>query len=71
MFLLASAANTNASPALRALLEEKRVLEERIESLRGMKARMEAAVYERELEKLLIELAEKNQAIKKLEGGQE
>ena len=68
-FLLASAANSNASPALRALLEQKRQIEEKIENLRTLKSKMEAAAYEKELEKLLIELSLKNQEIKKLEGG--
>jgi hypothetical protein len=58
-----------SNPALKALYEEKRELEARVETLRGMKAKMDAATYEKELEKLLVDLALKNQAIKKLEGG--
>jgi hypothetical protein len=34
-----------------------------------MKPKMDAAMYEKELEKLLTDLALKNQEIKKLEGG--
>ena len=66
-FLLGAATNTNASPELRALLDEKREIEQKIEGLRAMKARMETAAYEKELEKLLLELTAKNQQIKKLE----
>jgi hypothetical protein len=57
-----------ANPALKALYEEKRELEARIETLRGMKAKMDPATYDKELEKLLVDLALKNQAIKKAEG---
>lgn len=59
------AATTN--PELKALYDAKRGIEEKINTLRGMKPRMEVAVYDRELEKLLIELAETNQKIKLLE----
>jgi hypothetical protein len=61
------AATTN--PQLKALYDEKRELEGRIEILRGMKAKMDPATYDKELERLLVDLALKNQAIKKLEGG--
>jgi len=57
-----------SNPALKALYEEKRELEARIETLRGMKAKMDPAAYDKELEKLLVDLALKNQAIKKAEG---
>lgn len=56
-------------PRLRTLLAEKQELEEKIETLKSMKATMEAAVYERELEKLLVDLSLKNQEIRRLEGG--
>ncbi len=55
------------NPELKALYDAKRSTEEKINTLRGMKPRMEVAVYDRELEKLLIELAETNQKIKQLE----
>lgn len=55
------------NPELKALYDTKRSIEEKINTLRGMKPRMEAAVYDRELEKLLVELAETNQKIKQLE----
>jgi hypothetical protein len=57
-----------SNPELKALYEQKRELEARIETLRGMKSKMDPAVYEKELEKLLVDLALKNQAIRKLEG---
>ena len=55
------------NPELKALYDTKRSIEEKINTLRGMKPRMEAAVYDRELEKLLVELAETNLKIKQLE----
>jgi hypothetical protein len=66
-FLLSNNVAAVADPALRALLEEKRQLEEKIEALRALKPKMEAATYEKELEKLLIDLSLKNQQIKQLE----
>jgi len=55
------------NPELKALYEQKKSIEDKINVLRGMKARMEAAVYDRELEKLLVELAETNLKIKAVE----
>jgi hypothetical protein len=63
-----SPALTAASPELRALYQEKQQLEEKVATLRSMKANMEAALYERELEKLLVALAETSQRIRQLEG---
>ena len=57
-----------ANPALKALYDERKALEEKVATLRSMKASMDAAIYERELEKLLVELAEKNQQIRQAEG---
>jgi hypothetical protein len=57
-----------ANPALKALYDERKALEEKVATLRSMKASMDAAIYERELEKLLLELAEKNQQIRQAEG---
>lgn len=56
-------------PRIRTAYAEKQALEEKIETLKSMKATLEEAVYERELEKLLIDLSLKNQEIRKLEGG--
>jgi hypothetical protein len=55
------------NPELRALYEEKRKVEEKIATLRSMKSNMDSAIYEREIEKLLLELAEKDQRIRQLE----
>lgn len=57
-----------ADPALRTLHEERRELERRAEALKLMKASMPPAQYAAELEKLLIELARKSQAIRAIEG---
>lgn len=55
---------TSADPALRALYEQKRALEARIDSLKAAKANMEPASYEQALEKLLLELARKDREIR-------
>jgi hypothetical protein len=57
-------------PKLRALYEERRDLERRVEGLKLMKTGMEPARYASELEKLLTELALKSQQIKGAEGKQ-
>jgi len=55
-------------PKMRALYEERRDLERRVEGLKLMKTSMEPARYASELEKLLTELALKSKQIKDLEG---
>jgi hypothetical protein len=55
-------------PALRALYEERRELERRVEGLKLMKTGMEPARYAADLEKLLTELALKGQQIRSAEG---
>jgi hypothetical protein len=50
-----------------ALYNEKRELETRIADLRNLKDQMEQEVYEAELERLLVELALKNRAIRERE----
>jgi hypothetical protein len=65
----ASGAPPNASPALRALYAEKNQIENRIADLKAKKDTMDPAAYESELEKALLELAAKTQAIRRLEGG--
>jgi hypothetical protein len=57
-----------ADPKMRALYEERRDLERRVEGLKLMKSGMEPARYASELEKLLTQLALKSQQIKDLEG---
>jgi hypothetical protein len=55
-------------PKLRALHEERRALERRVESLKLMKDSMEPQRYASELEKVLVELALKSRQIKELSG---
>ncbi len=57
-----------ADPKMRALYEERRDLERRVEGLKLMKNGMEPARYASELEKLLTDLALKSKQIKELEG---
>lgn len=57
-----------ADPKMRALYEERRDLERRVEGLKLMKNGMEPARYASELETLLTELALKSKQIKDLEG---
>ena len=55
-------------PKLRQLYEERRELEQRVESLKLLKTGMDAAKYASELEKALTDLALKTQQIRALEG---
>lgn len=55
-------------PRMAALEREKDALEARIDSLRRRKASMDSTAYERELEKLLVSLAEKNKEIRDATG---
>ena len=55
-------------PKMRALYEERRDLERRVEGLKLMKTSMDPARYASELEKLLTDLAVKSRQIKDLEG---
>jgi hypothetical protein len=57
-----------SDPKLRALHEERRGLERRVESLRLMKDSMEAQKYAAELEKVVTELALKTREIRAAEG---
>jgi hypothetical protein len=54
-------------PQLRQLHEERRELEQRVESLKLLKAGMDPAKYAAEIEKLLTDLAMKTQQIRALE----
>ncbi|MHB1326783.1 MAG: C13 family peptidase [Gemmatimonadales bacterium] len=58
----------SADPRVAALLAERRRLEGAVAALRGRKAAMDSVAYERELERLVLELAETNQAIRSLRG---
>ena len=57
-----------ADPKLRALYEERRALERRVESLRLMKDSMDPQRYAAELEKVVTELALKTRQIRDAEG---
>jgi hypothetical protein len=52
------------NPRVAALVAERQALESEVAALRARKDSMEAAAYERELERLLIAIAEKTQAIR-------
>jgi hypothetical protein len=62
-------APANASPALRALYQQKRAIEKQIEALKAIKDTMDPTRYEQELEKLLVDLATRNQEIRRMERG--
>ena len=62
------AMTADASPELRALYDERRALEERIDVLRASKAGLEPARYASELETLIIDLARAGRAIREIEG---
>jgi hypothetical protein len=62
------AAPAAADPRVAALLAERRALERQVAELRGRKATMDAADYDRELERLLLAIAEKTQAIRATSG---
>ncbi len=71
MLSLGTARNADtmsADPTMRALYEERRELERRVEGLKLMKSGMEPARYASELEKLLTNLALKGRQIRDLEG---
>ena len=53
---------------MRALYDERRALELRVEGLKLMKTGMDPARYASELEKLLTDLALKSKEIRDLEG---
>ncbi|HEY0931094.1 MAG TPA: hypothetical protein VGE27_14335 [Gemmatimonas sp.] len=55
---------TAANPRVAALIAERQVLESQVAALRARKASMAADAYDAELERLLLSIAEKTQAIK-------
>src|SRR5690606_33723497 len=59
-----------ADPKLRALYEERRELERRVDALKLMKGAMPPDRYASELERLVTELALKTRQIRELEGKQ-
>jgi hypothetical protein len=68
---VASAAGvTNTDdPVLRGLLQERAEIERRLDALRARRNTMEAAEYDQQLEALLVELALKDQEIRRRGGG--
>lgn len=64
----AAATASVADPALRALLEEQRKLEDEVAALRLRKDSMDPKEYDQQLEKLLTDLAVKARAIREREG---
>jgi hypothetical protein len=55
-------------PAVRSLLATRRGLEAEITALRARKSGLDSASYERQLEELLVKLAETNQALRAAQG---
>ena len=71
LLALGSTGQSDTLPAdskVRALYEERRALERRVESLRLMKDSMDAARYAADLEKLVTDLALKTRQIREAEG---
>jgi hypothetical protein len=68
LFLSAGASQpvpgADADPAIRALVDERQALEERIAALKASTEKTDPAAYASELERLLIDLARTNAAIK-------
>lgn len=63
-----AAASAASSPEIRSLVAEKQALEARVQALTARKSEMEEGVYQQELERLLLDLARKNQEIRRKEG---
>lgn len=61
--------STTTDPRAAALVAERSELEAQVASLRGRKDKMTAAAYESELERLLVQVAQKTQAIRALSAG--
>ena len=59
----------STDPRVMALVGERRVLESLIDSLRRLKPTMDSTAYQQSLEKLLLQIAAKTQAIKALQAG--
>lgn len=63
------AAATSSDPKVAALQTELRDLQDQLTVLKSRKAQMDSAKYDSELERLLIAIAEKTDAVKKAGGG--
>ena len=59
----------SSDPRVAALEREKDVIETRLDSLRRRKTAMDSTAYDKALEDLLVQLAEKNKAIRDATGG--
>jgi len=59
---------TTSDPRVASLVAERRRLEAAIAELRGRKARTDSTMYQRDLEQLLVKLAETSQAIRAVQG---
>lgn len=60
---------SSGDPRIVALVAERKAIEDELASLRARKATMPPVEYDRELERLLVAMAEKTQAINALGGG--
>jgi len=69
-FVLRAASAKAADPAVRSLVAERAAIQQKIDALKARKASMSATAYDAELEQLLVDLAEKSQAIRAAEGKQ-
>jgi hypothetical protein len=67
LFLGTGGEETSADPRLAALRQERRDVERKLEALKARKERSVPGQYEEELEKLLVELALKDEAIRERE----
>ena len=65
----ADGAVSAADPRVADLRRQRRAIEQEIGALKARKDAMEAAQYEEELEKLLLELARRDAALRQREGG--
>jgi hypothetical protein len=65
----ADGAAASADPRVAELRRQRRALEEKIGALKARKDAMESAQYEDQLEKLLVELARSEAALRQKEGG--
>jgi hypothetical protein len=61
-------ARASTDPRVAALVAERQALESQVADLRAKKSSLEPAAYERELERLLVAIAEKSQAIRTVGG---
>jgi hypothetical protein len=68
-FLTAGAASAAATGRLAALYQERSVLDDQIQALRGKKSSMTSDAYDNELEAILLQLARKSREIRQLERG--